>query len=87
MRPLRPAVRVRVSLRERRPVGFVFRAVRYEVERAYGPWVAEGDWWSGVSWAVEQWDLIARDERRQMLCCCVVNDRKSDVWQMVTLYD
>ncbi|MGD0649450.1 MAG: DNA polymerase Y family protein, partial [Acidobacteriaceae bacterium] len=87
MRQLRPPVRVRVTLRERRPVGFVFREERYEVERAYGPWLAEGDWWSGVEWAVEQWDLIARDVKGQMLCCCVVNDRKTDVWQMVTLYD
>jgi hypothetical protein len=31
--------------------------------------------------------LIARDERGGVLCCCVVNDRKSGVWQMVTLYD
>jgi protein ImuB len=87
MRQLRPPERVRVSVRERRPVGFCFREARYEVERAYGPWLAEGDWWSGVDWAVEQWDLIARDERGGVLCCCVVNDRKSGVWQMVTLYD
>jgi protein ImuB len=87
MRQLRPPERVRVSVRERRPVGFVFRDCRYEVERAYGPWLAEGDWWSGVDWAVEQWDLIARDERGGVLCCCVVNDRKSGLWQMVTLYD
>ena len=87
MRQLRPAVRVRMLLRERRPVEFAFRDCRYEVERAYGPWLAEGDWWSGVDWAVEQWDLIARGERGQVLCCCVVNDRKTGVWQMVTLYD
>ncbi len=77
MRQLRPPERLRVMLRERRPVGFVFRETRYEVERAYGPWLAEGDWWSGVEWAVEQWDLIARDERGGVLCCCVVNDRKA----------
>ena len=87
MRQLRPAERVRMSLWERRPVGFVFRETRYVVEKAYGPWLAEGDWWSGVEWAVEQWDLIARDERGGVLCCCVVNDRKTGVWQMVTLYD
>ena len=40
-----------------------------------------------VDWAVEQWDLIARGERGQVLCCCVVNDRKTGVWQMGTLYD
>lgn len=90
---LRPAERVRVTMRERRPVGFVFRDCKYEVEKAYGPWLAEGDWWSGVAWAVEQWDLIARvadgaaRDRGGMVCCCVVNDRKSGVWQMVTLYD
>jgi len=87
MRQLRPAERVRMSLWERRPVGFVFRETRYVVEKAYGPWLAEGDWWSGSDWTVEQWDLIARDERGGVLCCCVVNDRKSDAWKMVTLYD
>ena len=75
MRQLRPAERVRMSLWERRPVGFVFRETRYVVEKAYGPWLAEGGWWSGSDWAVEQWDLIARDERGGVLCCCVVNDR------------
>ena len=64
-----------MSLWERRPVGFVFRETRYVVEKAYGPWLAEGGWWSGSDWAVEQWDLIARDERGGVLCCCVVNDR------------
>ena len=47
MRQLRPAERVRMSLWERRPVGFVFRETRYVVEKAYGPWLAEGEWWSG----------------------------------------
>lgn len=87
MRQLRPAVGVRMSLWERRPVGFCFRETRYVVEKAYGPWLAEGEWWSGEAWAVEQWDLIARDERGGVLCCCVVNDRKRGVWEMVTLYD
>jgi protein ImuB len=87
MRQLRPVERVRMSLWERRPVGFVFRETRYVVEKAYGPWLAEGEWWSGEAWAVEQWDLIARDERGGVLCCCVVNDRQRDAWEMVTLYD
>ena len=84
---LRPAERVRVTMRERRPVGFVFRDCKYEVEKAYGPWLAEGDWWSGVAWAVEQWDLIARAVDGTMLCCCVVRDLAQDAWSMATLYD
>jgi len=95
MRQLRPPERVLVALRDRRPTSFVFRDCRYEVEYAYGPWLAEGDWWGRQSWALEQWDLIARSSapsgKSAMLCCCLVRDLKvqsgSDVWHVVTLYD
>ena len=60
MRQLRPPERASVTLRDRQPASFVFRDCRYEVEHAYGPWLAEGDWWNRQTWALEQWDLIAR---------------------------
>jgi protein ImuB len=95
MRQLRPPERASITLRDRRPGSFVFRDCRYEVEHAYGPWLAEGDWWNRETWALEQWDLIAwpsapsgapsRDSA--MLCCCVVHDLKGQSWQVVTLYD
>jgi protein ImuB len=91
MRQLRPAERIGVTLRGQQPVGFVFRERRYEVERAYGPWVTSGEWWNPSLWGIEQWDLIARAGEGSMLCCCVVRDVARDsggqVWQMVTLYD
>jgi protein ImuB len=87
MRWLRPAENVAVMLRRKQPVGFVFRERRYEVERAYGPWVMSGDWWSPTLWGVEQWDLIARAWDGGMLCCCLVRDVAGDMWSMAALYD
>jgi len=95
MRQLRPPERASVTLRDRQPASFIFRDCRYEVEHAYGPWLAEGDWWNRENWAVEQWDLIARSSASSgesvMLYCCLVRDLKEqagrDVWHVVTLYD
>ncbi len=91
MRQLRPPERVSVALLERQPASFVFRDCRYEVEHAYGPWLAEGDWWNRQTWALEQWDLIARSSapsgESTMLCCCLVRDLKEKSWHVVRLYD
>jgi protein ImuB len=87
MRQLRPAVRIGVILRGAQPVGFVFRERRYEVERAYGPWVTSGDWWNQSLWGVEQWDLVARAVDGAMLCCCLVRDVARSEWLMAALYD
>lgn len=86
MRRLRPAERVGMTLRGQQPAGFVFRERRYEVERAYGPWMLSGDWWEQSLWGVEQWDLITRGDGG-VLCCCVVRDLGLDVWSMEALYD
>jgi protein ImuB len=87
MRQLRPPERVSITLRGRQPASFVFRDCKYEVEHAYGPWLAEGDWWNRQTWALEQWDLIGRSSDGAMLCCCLVRDLKEQSWQVVTLYD
>jgi len=87
MRQLRPPERASITLGNRQPASFVFRDCRYEVEHAYGPWLAEGDWWNCQTWALEQWDLIARSSEGVMLCCCLVRDLKEQSWHMVTLYD
>jgi len=87
MRQLRPPERASITLRDRQPASFVFRDCRYEVEYAYGPWLAEGDWWNRQTWALEQWDLIGRSSDGGMLCCCLVRDVKEQSWQVVTLYD
>jgi protein ImuB len=87
MRQLRPPERASITLRDRQPSSFVFRDCRYEVEHAYGPWLAEGDWWNRQTWALEQWDLIARSSDGAMLCCCLVRDLKEQSWHVVTLYD
>ncbi len=87
MRQLRPPERAAITLRDRQPASFVFRDCRYEVEHAYGPWLAEGDWWNRQTWALEQWDLIGRSSDGGMLCCCLVRDVNEQSWHVLTLYD
>lgn len=91
MRQLRPPENVCMTLRRRRPVSFIFRNCRYEVGHAYGPWLAEGDWWRVESWEIEQWDLIARpcspSDRDSVVYCSIARDRRDGAWRMVTLYD
>jgi protein ImuB len=87
MRRLCPAERVAVTLRGQQPAGFVFRERRYEVERAYGPWMISGDWWNPSLWSVKQWDVIARRGDGAMLCCCLVRDVAGNTWSMAGLYD
>jgi protein ImuB len=87
MRQLRPPEKTSVTLRNRQPVSFIFRGLRYEVEHVYGPWLAEGDWWGRDTWALEQWDLIASASDGATFCCCMMRDRKEQSWRVVTLYD
>jgi protein ImuB len=93
--PLRPALRMLrpteaalvTRAESQRPHTFVFREHRYAVEHAYGPWLASGEWWASTLWGCEQWDLVARSQKGDVLCCCLVSDRMQDQWQMVALYD
>jgi protein ImuB len=85
MRQLRPTERVSITLRDRQLSTITFREKRYEVEHAYGPWRANGDWWNPTPWKVEQWDVIARSSEGVPLCCCLVRDKQ--LWQVVGLYD
>ena len=87
MRMLRPAEDVAVTFREQRPTSFFFRQKRYDVERAYGPWLSGGAWWSRTQWDLQQWDLVARSSDGFMLCCCLVRDTMRQGWQMAALYD
>jgi len=87
MRRLRPAEATVVVLQHERPKAFFFREQQYAVERAYGPWLRGGAWWSATLWGCAQWDLIARARDGAMLCCCVANDLVRKQWQMVGFYD
>jgi protein ImuB len=87
MRVLRPAEITFVTLQQQRPQAFVFRERRYFVEHAYGPWLTSGEWWTSTLWGGEQWDLVARAQSGDVLCCCLVRDRMQDDWRMVALYD
>jgi len=90
-RQLRPAETVAVTLHGQRPERFCFRRQWYDVEHAYGPWIASGDWWNPTLWSNRQWDLVARscegERESTQLCCCLVQDLAQHIWQLVALYD
>jgi protein ImuB len=87
VRQLRPAENLIVALEAAKPARFSFRGQSYKVERAYGPWLASGDWWQPTLWGHEQWDLVVRSGDGAMLCCCAVRDLMHGGWQMAALYD
>jgi len=87
MRRLRPVEAVFVTLQSERPIAFLFRERRYSVERAYGPWLTGGEWWTATLWGSEQWDLAARTHDGVTLCVCLIRDLLKNQWQMVGLYD
>jgi protein ImuB len=87
MRQLRPAEDVTITLCDHRPISLFFRQMRYDVERAYGPWLVGGEWWRNSRWGFQQWDVIARSREGPLLCGCLVRDLTRNRWQMVALYD
>jgi protein ImuB len=87
MRQLRPVEPTSVTLQNNRPTSFFFRECRYQVEHAYGPWVASGEWWNQTLWSMEQWDLVARSQDGAILCCCTMHDLLQNRWQMAAFYD
>jgi protein ImuB len=87
VRQLRPPETAVVTLECSQPSTFSFRAQRFDVEHAYGPWLAGGDWWSKTLWGAEEWDLVARATDGVLLCCCMVRDLLRNEWQVTALYD
>lgn len=87
MRQLRPPEMAGVTLQRSQPSTFSFREHRFDVEHAYGPWIASGDWWSKTLWGAEEWDLIGRATNGPLLCCCMVRDLLQDEWRVTALYD
>ena len=86
VRRLRPPELVPVTLRQRRPVSFVFRSQRYLVEQTFGPWFSSGNWWGAELWSVEKWDIIARTNN-ETICCCLARHPMRDDWRIEALYD
>jgi protein ImuB len=87
MRQLRPPEPTIVTLQNAQPATFLFRDRHYIVEKAYGPWLIQGDWWTTSPWGQEQWDLIARSREGQIFCGCMVRDLLRNHWLMAYLYD
>jgi len=87
MQQIRPPEDISLTIQDNKPTSFFFRERKYEVERAYGPWLSSGDWWKPSLWGYEQWDLVAHAHAGAILCCCVLRDVLRNKWQMVGLYD
>jgi len=87
MRQLRPAEDITVTLRDQQPISFFFRGKRYTVERAYGPWLADGDWWNSAQWHQEEWDLIGCANDGLLIGGCLIRDLTQNLWKMAALYD
>jgi protein ImuB len=86
-RQIRPPEAAPVTLANGRLAMFSFRGRRYAVERAYGPWLAGGEWWNRTLWDLEQWDLVAQAQDGSTLHCCLVRDLIHGSWQVAALYD
>ena len=86
VRRLRPPELVPVTLRQRRPVTFVFRNQRYLVQQSFGPWFSSGNWWGAEIWSMEKWDLIAR-AGEETICCCLARHPQREDWRIEALYD
>ena len=87
VRQLRPAESAVVTFGSTQPANFSFRERQFDVQHAYGPWMAGGDWWNRTLWGAEEWDLIARSPDGMQMCCCMVRDLLRGEWQVTALYD
>lgn len=91
VRRLRPPEPVPVTLRQRRPITFVFRNQRYVVQQSFGPWFSSGNWWGAEIWSMEKWDLIARPvssgPENETICCCLARHPLREDWRIEALYD
>ncbi|HUZ96921.1 MAG TPA: DNA polymerase Y family protein [Edaphobacter sp.] len=86
-RQLRPPEKTFVTLQNERPTAFFLKTKRYLVEKAYGPWLASGDWWNPELWSLEEWDVVAHSIDGSLLCGRLVRDLARNGWEMVALYD
>ena len=92
LRRMRPAVPVRVELRDMRPVAFLDNERRYKISAAYGPWKTSGCWWSADDWQAEEWDVLAQTSGGSPVACLLVRNHEPGkdgrgVWQLEAFYD
>jgi protein ImuB len=86
-RQFRPPENISMTLQDERPASFFLHRKRYIIEKAYGPWRTNGDWWNPELWNVEQWDIVAHSAEGSLLCGCIVRDLERNCWEMAALYD
>lgn len=92
LRRIRPAPAVRVELRGCKPIAFRDHQRRYRVLAAYGPWKANGCWWSAEDWDSEEWDVLAEAGDGSPFACLLVRNHPAradgrSAWQLEAYYD
>ena len=91
LRRLRPPRPIHVWHTEGRPSAFTANQstnpARYTVQRAFGPWRCSGNWWSGIAWSHEEWDIDATAKDGTRLLCLLTHDLLYMRWQMEATYD
>jgi protein ImuB len=87
LRRMRPAVPVRVSLRDSRPTAFRDGVSLFEVTACFGPWKTNGCWWAAGEWNLEEWDVLAERTDGSSIACLLVRDQARNEWQLEAVYD
>lgn len=80
----RPALAASVAVnKEHRPARVEARGVRGAVTTSTGPWRSTGEWWTGTSWARDEWDIALDDGALYRL----YREHNSNAWFVEGLYD
>ena len=87
LRRFRPPQTVLVEQRARGIRVFWHNAVRYTIERLYGPWRGSGCWWSDQAWASTRWDFAAHADDGALIVGVLLVDQASKDWMLEGVYD
>jgi protein ImuB len=83
-RRFRPPLPARVEINgEHRPVHVTARGARGRVEKLSGPWRTSGEWWTGTSWARDEWDTGLDDGALYR----IYREHTSNAWFIDGIYD
>ena len=85
LRVCRPpvAIRVALSIAEKKPACVWMERDRLAVIACSGPWRKDGEWWSHTNWCREEWDVVLSDEN----ICRIAHDPASGCWYLQGTYD
>jgi protein ImuB len=89
VRMFRPALPVRVELRNGAPARLLLNKSRVsaEVVAFAGPWRNSGEWWGDQAWSREEWDVAVRQAKADVMFYRVCRDLNSGEWFLEGSYD